>query len=381
MNYPIGIQNFEELRSENYLYVDKTELIWQLVTTGKYFFLSRPRRFGKSLLLSTIEAYFKGRKDLFAGLKIAEYEKEWIEYPVIHIDLNAKLYDSKESLKIILDNYLDIYENRYGLPTTRGEDVEIRFANLIRELHDSTDKQVVILIDEYDKPLLNNVSNKDTYAEIQSLLKAFYGVIKSCDAYIKFAMLTGVARFGKVSVFSDLNNLNDISLNADFNAICGISSEELHSYFETSIEELADKQGESVDAMKERLKQEYDGYHFADPRYAKDIYNPFSILSCFYEMRISDYWFETGTSSMILQPAIAQGFDFMEVDEIDATEAELKGVNVPEDSPISLLYQTGYLTIKHYEDRFRTYTLGFPNGEVKRGFAILESISRRRNGI
>lgn len=366
--YPIGLQSFAKVREGGYKYVDKTKFIWQLDQTGKYYFLSRPRRFGKSLFISTLEAYFTGRRDLFEGLEISEYEKEWIEYPVLHLDLNTGRFDSGGSLDEALRIFINTYAHRYAVKVDHKVETAYQFGQLIREIATVTGQNVVILVDEYDKPLLNAIGDERRYADYQQTLKAFYGNLKSCDQYIRFAMLTGVARFGKVSIFSDLNNLNDISLNSAYGDICGIAEDELEANFGNSIAALAAFRGESVEETSRLLKANYDGYHFADPHYAKGVYNPFSILSCFYENRFSDYWFETGTASILLKPAIARGLDITELGNIEVSEVELRGVNTPADNPISLLYQTGYLTIKAYDDLTRTYTLGFPNNEVRRGF-------------
>ena len=373
IKYPIGVQSFEKVRTGGYVYVDKTELIWKLVNSGDVFFLSRPRRFGKSLLLSTLEAYFKGRKELFEGLAISHHEKEWTEYPVLHFDLNAKLYNSQQALVELLTNTIRRLENEYGVSVDPTLSPEVQFGNLTEAIFEKYDKRkVVILIDEYDKPLNSNVDNKQLFGELQSTLKAFYGILKSYDAYINFAMLTGVARFSKVSIFSDLNNLNDISLNADYGSICGITGQELEKYFNIPIVQLAQKERRSVEETMLRLKERYDGYHFAAPQYTEAMYNPFSLLNCFYELRMTDQWFESGTSSMLIKPAIAKGFDVVDAnDDIIAYEPDLRGANTPESSPIALLYQTGYLTIKHYEERFERYTLGFPNSEVRRGFSMV----------
>lgn len=367
MKYPVGIQSFQQLREGGYIYVDKTELIWQLISSGKYYFLSRPRRFGKSLLISTLEAYFQGHQELFNGLKIAEYEKEWAEYPVIHLDLNAKAYDSRASLDEMLSSFISLYEGRFGVVTNHEYSVEIRFAELIRNIHTATGRTVVVLIDEYDKPLLNNVDNQPAYDEIQTLLKAFYGVLKSADNHIKFAMLTGVGRFGHVSVFSDLNNLDDISLDEAYNAICGVSESELQQYFGESIKTLAQRHHISSEEAAQELKRRYDGYRFSNPEYTEGIYNPFSLLNCFRKNDFGDYWFESGTPSFLIRMLMKQGYDFSDLN-FEVEENVLKGVNVPERSIKSMLYQTGYLTIKHYDPKYRIYTIGLPNDEVKEGF-------------
>ena len=371
LKYPIGVQSFQEIRKDGYVYVDKTKYVWDLVSKGKYYFLSRPRRFGKSLLLSTIEAYFQGKKELFEGLAISEHEKEWIEYPVLHFDLNAKEYNSHNTLVEQLTNTIRQLESKYGVAVNPCLSPEVQFGNLILAIYNKFgQRNVVVLVDEYDKPLNNNVDNKVLFDSLQSTLKAFYGVLKSYDSYIKFAMLTGVARFSKVSVFSDLNNLNDISLNANYGSICGITEQELEKYFKSPIEQIAQNKRQSVEEIKRQLKERYDGYHFAPPQYTEAMYNPFSLLTCFYELRLRDLWFESGTSSLLIKPVLAKGFNVVNAnDDIIAYESDLMGSNTPDGAPIAVLYQTGYLTIKHYEERFERYILGFPNSEVKRGFS------------
>ena len=272
--YPVGIQNFEKLRRDGYWYVDKTALMYRLVTTGSYYFLSRPRRFGKSLLISTLEAYFQGKKELFEGLAVHGLEKEWTEYPILHLDLNAKKFTDEGDLIRLIDRQLLVYEAEYGsIPEDRT--VDDRFVSLIRNAHKKTGKRVVILIDEYDKPMLQAIGDEALQDDYRSTLKAFYGVLKTMDGYIRFAFLTGVTKFGKVSVFSDLNNLEDISRNPDYADICGISEEELLSNFDEDIRTLASANGQTFEQACVQLKEDYDGYHFCPD--SVGIYNPFSL--------------------------------------------------------------------------------------------------------
>lgn len=294
--YPIGIQNFGKIRNGGYVYVDKTAMIYQLVMTGNYYFLSRPRRFGKSLLISTFEAYFQGKKELFEGLAIEKLEKDWIEYPVMHLDLNAEKFDRKEQLDAILSNQLTQWEALYG----KGEDettFSLRFKGVIRRAAEKTGRNVVILIDEYDKPLLQSLDNEELQLEYRNTLKAFYGVMKSMDGFIKFAFLTGVTKFGKVSVFSDLNNLDDISMRYPYVSLCGITEEELHTYFEDDIHALASNQQMTYEEACTELKDCYDGYHFVAN--SPGIYNPFSLLNTFKYRQMDNYWFETGTPTYL----------------------------------------------------------------------------------
>ena len=261
--YPVGIQSFDKIRERGYVYIDKTDIIYQLANTNKYYFLSRPRRFGKSLLISTLEAYFEGKKELFKGLAMEKLEKNWTEYPVLHLDLNNQKYDSKESLDNILDNALCRWEESYG-STPKGKDLSLRFGEIIRHAAERTGKDVVILIDEYDKPILQAIGNEGLITEYRNTLKAFYGTMKSCDRYIRFALLTGVTKFSKVSVFSDLNNLMDISLSNRFADICGITEKELYTNFKDDIAELAEKNNLSADEAYRQMKEWYDGYHFVE---------------------------------------------------------------------------------------------------------------------
>ena len=379
--YPVGVQSFREIRTGNYYYADKTEYVWQLVNTGKYYFLSRPRRFGKSLLLSTLEAYLSGCKGLFEGLKIASLEKEWTQYPVLHLDLNIGKYDNLNSLTEVIDSFIEKNARRFKVAHNPDAEPELRFQRLIEEIEATTMQQVVVLVDEYNKPLLNSIDKESVYREMQRQLKAFYGVLKTCDKSIKFAMLTGVARFGKVSIFSDLNNLRDISLDSTYNGACGISESELEEVFEYPIKKLAECQGMTVESTKSELRRMYDGYRFSGSVPHERIYNPFSIINCFASMNFGEYWFDTGTPSFLMKMLVKAGFNFSR-EQIDVTENILKGVNVPEGSPFSLLYQTGYFTIKDYDKRFRRYTLGLPNEEVRTGFNSMAFIAyggRRAN--
>lgn len=373
--YPIGVQSFEKLRRTGCVYVDKTDFVWQLVTQPSPIFLSRPRRFGKSLMLSTIEAYFLGKKELFQGLAISRYEQDWEVFPVFHFDFNSENYQSLSDLKSLMNDYLSVYEDQYGLIPAPEATLPTRFRKLIREAHDATLKPVVILVDEYDKPLLSTINDKHLQNEISKELKSFYGVVKSLDSYIRFAMFTGVARFSKVSIFSDLNNLMDISLSEDYNSICGITETELLKYFKDPIDGVAHLYGVSFNQMLEMLKNQYDGYNFSDPSMTECLYNPFSILSCFNERKIDDYWFDSGTPSFLIRTLIKDGQDIPSLmDDVTVRADIMRGVNVPEKSPITNLYQSGYLTVKSYNRPENKYTLGFPNHEVISGFNRLAFI-------
>lgn len=365
IKYPIGIQAFPEIRKNGYLYVDKTMYVHRLVSNGKYYFLSRPRRFGKSLLLSTIEAFFLGRRDLFEGLAIANENHDWVTHPVLHLDLNVRLYENRESLLSILDRHLQVWEKEYGV-TDIAPLPEDRFINVIISAHEKTGKQVVILVDEYDKPIVSSLHNQDLMREYREQLASFYGVLKSLDPHIKFGMLTGVSRFSKVSVFSGINNLNDISLDSDFNSICGITEMELEKYFSEGISKMAAAQQMTPEEVHDELKENYDGYHFS--HVGEDVYNPFSLLNTFYKREFSLYWFKTGTPTFLVKLLERSRFPIPELDGYRCSEDLLAGSDVYLKDPVPLFFQTGYLTIKGYDRRFRQYTLGFPNREVSEGF-------------
>ena len=362
--YPVGIQNFESLRRDGYFYVDKTAKIYELAKTGRYYFLSRPRRFGKSLLISTLEAYFQGKKELFEGLAMEGLEKEWKKYPILHLDLNTQKYETEESLESVLNENLVVWESLYG----RNEN-EIgparRFAGVIRRAHEKTGERVAILIDEYDKPMLQAIGDQGRQDSFRSTLKAFYGALKSEDGHIKFALLTGVTKFGKVSVFSDLNNLMDLSRDLRYFDICGISEEELLRDFSDDIHELASANGQTFEQACARLKEDYDGYHFCPD--SPGMYNPFSILNTFAKKTYGSYWFETGTPTYLVELLKKSDYDLEEVSHVE-TDADILDSIFTDDNPIPVIYQSGYLTIKEYDKRFGIYTLGFPNREVEEGF-------------
>ena len=363
--YPVGIQSFDEIRKGGYIYIDKTEYIHELIKNGKYYFLSRPRRFGKSLLISTIEAYFLGKKELFNGLAMENLENEWIEYPVLHIDLNNQKYEYKDSLDEILNNTLTHWEELYGKREAESS-LSLRFQGVIQRAAEKTGKNVVILIDEYDKPMLQAIGNEELLTEYRNTLKAFYGTLKSCDRYIKFALLTGVTKFSKFSVFSDLNNLMGISLSRRFANICGITEHELHRDFKEDIKVMAEKNDMTEEEMKDTLKIWYDGYHFADK--SEDIYNPFSILNTFAEMQLGSYWFETGTPTFLVELLKKSNYDLNRFNNEMASSDSLGGIESIYVNPVPILYQSGYLTIKDFDKEFRLYYLGFPNREVEEGF-------------
>ena len=364
-NLPIGIQNFESLRKDDYLYVDKTAFVYKLVTTGRYYFLSRPRRFGKSLLLSTLHAYFEGKRELFEGLAISNLEQKWEAYPILHLDLNTRNYKDAEALPGILNEYLEKWEALYG-DEKRNRVLEERFTYVIEQAFAKTGRRVVILVDEYDKPMLQAIGNEALQEAYRNTLKAFYGALKSCDQYIKFAMLTGVTKFGKVSVFSDLNNLKDISMRKDYHEICGITEQELQDNFQPYVSRMADELEMSAEEVLKKLARLYDGYHFVPN--SPGLYNPFSVLNAFDANAFGSYWFETGTPTYLVQLLQLHNYNLERMANEYVTEDILNSVDVASTNPIPVIYQSGYLTIKGYEPEFRNYRLGFPNEEVEDGF-------------
>lgn len=364
MKYPIGIQNFEKLRQDGYLYIDKTDLVYSLVQTSNCYFLSRPRRFGKSLLISILEAYFLGKKELFKGLAIEKLEQEWTVYPVLHLDLNIEKYDSIDNLTDILNVNLKLWEQTYGSDDAETS-VSLRFAGIIRRAYKQTGRRIVVLVDEYDKPLLQSIGNKALQEEFRNTLKPFYGVLKSLDGCIRFALLTGVTKFGKVSVFSDLNNLDDISMNNQYATLCGITEKEIHTNIEEGIRSLASAQNLSYEETCVKLKEMYDGYHFTSD--SEGIYNPFSLFNALKNKTFGNYWFETGTPTYLVELLKRNRYNLKDMTETVSSADVLNSI-YGDDEPIPVIYQSGYLTIKGYNPRFKTYRLGFPNKEVEEGF-------------
>ena len=365
MKYPIGIQQFEKLREDEWVYVDKTRQIYELVQGGSCYFLSRPRRFGKSLLLSTLDAYFQGKKHLFEGLAIENLEKEWTVHPVLHLDLNAKPFTKLQDLYDLLNAQLYLYEQEYE-SVAIDTSIEGRFRALIRAAKLKTGRNVVVLVDEYDKPMLQAIGNEALQTEFRNALKAFYGVLKSADGDLRFAMLTGVTRFSKVSVFSDLNNLEDISMMPQYHDICGISEKELHATFDAEVGKLAQANGQTKEEAYLELKKRYDGYHFCGD--TQGLYNPFSLLLALKNMCYGSYWFSTGTPTYLVELMKEVDLNPSELSGYEAATSELESVQARVDNPIAVLYQSGYLTIKSCDKRFRTYRLDYPNEEVKEGF-------------
>jgi hypothetical protein len=363
---PIGIQSFEKIRTGNYLYVDKTAYVYKLVRTEKPYFLSRPRRFGKSLLLSTMEAYFLGQKNLFEGLAIADLEKNWIEYPVFHLDMNVGTVNSMESFMRTLDSNLRDLEQKWGKDPS-DDAPETRLKGLVKRAHEQTGRRVVVLIDEYDKPLLDTIDNKDLHELIYAQLGGFYAMLKSVDAHLRFLFLTGVTKFAQLNVFSQLNQLDDISMQSPYACICGITEEELLSNFQPELHALAENNDQTYDEAVAEMKKRYDGYHFA--RKSPDIYNPFSALKVLNTKTYGDYWFKTATPTALVKLVRKQGLPASEIERgISAREKDIEDFRIGQENLIPFLYQSGYLTIKGYKKEFDTYQLGFPNEEVTYGF-------------
>lgn len=362
--YPVGIQTFSRIIEENYLYVDKTEILYDLVSDYKYVFLNRPRRFGKSLMMSTLEAYFKGRRELFDGLAMGSLEKDWKEYPVLRIDLSAENYNSLDRARGKLSYILSQWEEIYG-GNPEGS-LSVRFTSVIANAFRKTGRQIVVLIDEYDKPLLDSLDDSDLNSSLREEFRGFYSVLKAGDEFIRFVMMTGITRFTKVSVFSGLNNLEDISLSPRFNSICGITETEMHRYFQDSVARLAESRGKSESETWKDMKERYDGYHFAES--GEDIYNPLSVLKTFKDGKISNYWYATGTPGHLVRLLMKNNFRLGSLDSPRRDADELAEMENLRHDVVPLLYQSGYLTIKGYDPADERYILGFPNGEVAGSF-------------
>lgn len=361
MKYPIGIQDFEKLRTNGYSYVDKSRFVYKLATEGEYYFLSRPRRFGKSLFLSTLEAYFQGKKELFEGLAIYDLETDWKKYPIFHIDLNTANFREKDSLYTVLNDYLTTWESKYGTRESEAT-LALRFKGVIARAAEKEGCGVVILIDEYDKPILQTLRDPELQAEHRAHLKAFYSVLKTQDRYIKFAFLTGVTKFGKVSVFSDLNNLTDISMDHRYISICGMTEKELLTNFKEGISELASANEDNETETIDKLRMRYSGYHFEEN--SEEIYNPFSVLNTLANSRYDDYWFKANTHTFLID--ILRKHDYC-ITNLSKAQIKANMMNNVDSNPIPVIYQSGYLTIKSYDERFKNYQLGIPNKEVEEG--------------
>ncbi len=373
---PIGVQSFKVLRNDRYIYVDKTAYLAQLVTSSRVYFLSRPRRFGKSLFLSTLAAYFRGQKELFKGLYIEKTEEEqaaqenrtpWQAYPVLYLDFNTENYNDENSMHTILHTHLSQWEKQYEADTSE-QTFSSRFKGIIQRAYHQTGKQVVILVDEYDKPLLQTMGiNEALNEQYRNTLKAFYSVIKTCDEYIRFAFLTGVTKFSKISIFSDLNNLRDISMEKQYAGLCGITQTELETNFQPDIQVLADEQDLTYQEALAALKQWYDGYLFHPA--GEGMYNPYSVLSALVKKEIKSYWFSTGTPTFLVNYLKEAHYYIPDLDgKVELDEDGLQTYRAVAQDALPILFQAGYLTIKEYISDLRLYRLCFPNDEVRYGF-------------
>ena len=378
--YPVGIQSFESIRTEGYVYVDKTPLIYKMITEGKPYFLSRPRRFGKSLLVSTLAAVFEGRRELFEAfttddgieqpqLFIAQTNWKWEYHPVLRFDFSAGDLSDLKQLDTLIDFILSQYEEQYGLTVTDREDVNVRMINLIRTAERQTGKKVVVLVDEYDNFILHSLGNEEKTIAARRRFQNLFGPLKSEDSHLQFVFITGISKFSQMGIFSRINQLENISMQAAYDTICGISEEELTTVLHPDIELMAGQQERGYDGMLAELKTNYDGYHFGMGK--NDMYNPFSLFKAFKSGEVSDYWFESGTTSALID--MLSQMPKVEVTDIDGVECDASDFDRPfssYDYALPILYQSGYLTIKHYDRELNTYILGFPNLEVRKGFAL-----------
>ena len=363
--YPLGLQTFSEIRERNMLYIDKTEYVYRIASSGKYFFLSRPRRFGKSLLVSTFKSYFEGKKELFKGLAIEKLEKEWTDYPVLHFDMSGGKHMDKEQLNRYLLYILELNEKPYGV-ISDSIDPNIRLSNLINTIYQQTGKQVVVLIDEYDAPLLDVVHQEENLNELRQIIRNFFSPLKLNEPYLRFVFLTGITKFSQLSIFSELNNISNISMDEAYAGFCGITKEELLTQMSDDIDRLAEKMSITREEAIMQLKDNYDGYHFTYP--SPDIFNPYSLLNCFSKEKIGAYWFGSGTPTFLIEMMRKFGTTPMEIGEREM--ADVSDFDAPTemmDSIVPLLYQSGYVTIKGYDEETNLYELGIPNKEIRIG--------------
>ena len=363
MLYPIGIQTFESIRERGFVYIDKTDLIYKIVSEGTIYFLSRPRRFGKSLLLSTIKAYFQGKKQLFEGLAVERLEKDWEVYPVFHVDFNGTDFTRPGSIEAKIESFLAGAEESYG--TTASTDTGVRFASVLANAHKQTGHKCVVLVDEYDKPLLDVMDTPQEQVN-RNELKAFYSTFKLADEHLRFVMLTGVTKFSQISVFSGFNQPNDISMDPRYETLCGISEEEVEQYFSQPLDEFAQEEGLTPEEMRREFKKQYDGYHFG--KRLIDVYNPFSVLNALEKKILDDFWFRSGSPSYLVRLLEHCDENINELAGKYYTTSEFIDYRADIQRPLPMIYQSGYLTVKEYDRRSRRYRLDYPNDEVKRGF-------------
>ena len=371
MKYPIGIQSFDRLIEDGFVYVDKTDMIYSLVKEGTIYFLSRPRRFGKSLLVSTLKNYFLGRKELFKGLKIDSLENEWKIYPVFHMDFNGGNFTCKGALNAMIDDYISGWEKLYDISGVDKEvGLGVRFRHVLSKAHEVSGRRAVVLVDEYDKPILDVLDvDKDLEEEHRNILKGFYSVFKSAEEHLQFVFLTGVTKFSQVSVFSGFNQPFDISMHGKYETLCGISQAELEASFRESIDEMREFYRCSYEEMISMLKSQYDGYHFSDKM--TDVYNPFSLLNAFSTGRISDYWFKSGTPTYLIRLLSHTNENMNEITGKYYSAEEFIDYKATVELPLPMIYQSGYLTIKDFDLRRNAFLLDYPNNEVKKGFLSL----------
>ena len=368
MKYPIGIQTFQDIIEKGYVYVDKSAFVYQLAATGKIYFLCRPRRFGKSLLLSTLKAYFLGKRELFRGLAIENLETEWAVHPVFHIDFNSLNFHKAGVVEKALEDDVNTWEREYNVDNSPGLDIGKRFAKVLAAAHAATGRQCVALIDEYDKPLLD-VLDTEMEEKNRETLKAFYSTFKAADEHLRFVMLTGVTKFSQITVFSGLNQPKDISMDSRYDSICGITEEELHKYFDEEIAAFAQKEGITADKLLGEIRQRYDGYHFS--RDMVGVYNPFSFLNALDARQLDDYWFRTGTPTYLIRLMEHFRENINEMISKPYPPSEFIDYRADVEKPLPMIYQSGYLTIKGYDREMNEYWLDFPNNEVKRGFVSM----------
>ena len=380
MKYPIGIQSFDRIIEDGYVYIDKTDMVYSLAQEGSIYFLSRPRRFGKSLLVSTLKNYFLGRKELFRGLKIDSMEKDWKVYPVFHMDFNSTNFAVRGTLWQKLNGLLIDWEEQYGVTTPKeGLDLGDRFIKVLAAAHEQSGRRAVVLVDEYDKPILDVLDvDKNLEEEHRNILKGFYSVFKGADEHLQFVFLTGVTKFSQVSVFSGFNQPKDISMHGKYETLCGITQEELDATFREPIENMSKVYRCSYEEMRDRLKAQYDGYHFSD--LMTDIYNPFSLLNAFDAERISDYWFKSGTPSYLIRLLSHSDENMNDITGKYYAPKEFIDYKADVEQPLPMIYQSGYLTIKEFDMEFGLFLLDYPNKEVKEGFLSLIASKYFNNG-
>ena len=365
--YPLGLQTFERIIKGNYVYVDKTELIYNLTHESTYCFLSRPRRFGKSLLVTTLQAYFQGKKELFKGLAIDSLETEWTAYPVLHFDISKGKYYSLANLMSTLNVVISPYERLYGLTPDKSDDFNVRIINIIQAAKQQTGKNVVVLIDEYDCPMHDSMKDEKLQEQIRDIMRNFFSPLKSEEDNLQFVFMTGISKFSQLSIFSELNNITNISMEDEYSSICGISKEELLEDFHDDIEDLAKAQNMTFDEAVAQLKFHYDGYHFSGN--GADMFNPYSLLNTFRLNKFNSYWFSTGTPTFLIELLKQKGIDMLQMEDIWTNSDRFDTPTKKITDPIPVLYQSGYLTIKDYIDMADSYKLAFPNEEVRKGFS------------